>query len=200
LLLLPFFPASHDNLPRQGRYLMPLVPLAFAGVGGLAAMLWQRVGSARGAGGRPARAVLAAVLALVVLAPLLPLARYELEVLAANETNDRYYVTLGALERQRRVGETVVLDPTLQRDRTGAAGTAQRTFDFMLELRGIPRTMLEESSERIARRIDDAPTALVLSDLQPSSVRNRANADTWMLEPLENDEGGGFTLWRITRR
>ena len=30
LLLLPLFPASHDNLPRQGRYLMPLLPLAFA--------------------------------------------------------------------------------------------------------------------------------------------------------------------------
>ena len=28
----------------------------------------------------------------------------------------------------------------------------------------------------------------------------RANADAWSLEPLANDEGGGFTLWRITRR
>ena len=54
LLLLPLFPAGHDNLPRQGRYLMPLLPLAFAGVGGLAAMLWLRVGAGwagpRGAG------------------------------------------------------------------------------------------------------------------------------------------------------
>jgi hypothetical protein len=138
-------------------------------------------------------------MALVVLYPLVPLARYESAVLTANETNDRYFVTLGALERQRRPDEPVVLDPTLQRDRTGAAGTAQRTFDFMMELRGIPRTMLEESSERVARRID-APTAVVLADLQPSSIRNRANADAWTLEPLANDEGGGFTLWRITRR
>ena len=37
LLLLPIFPASHDNLPRQGRYLMPLLPLAFAGAVG-----WRR--------------------------------------------------------------------------------------------------------------------------------------------------------------
>ena len=194
LLLLPFFPASHDNLPRQGRYLMPLLPLIFAGVGGLAAMLWLRLGARW-----PVRAALAVVLALVVLYPLVPLARYELDVLAANETNDRYFVTLGALERQRLPDEPVILDPTLQRDRTGAAGTAQRTFDFMLELRGIPRAMLEESSERINRRTD-AQTAVVLADLQPSSVRNRANADAWTLEPLVNDEGGGFTLWRITRR
>ena len=59
--------------------------------------------------------------------------------------------------------------------------------------------MLEESSERIVRRIN-TPTALVLADLQPSSLRHRNNADAWTLEPLENDEGGGFTLWRITRR
>jgi hypothetical protein len=45
LLLLPLFPAGHDNLPRQGRYLMPLLPLVFAGIGGLAAMLWVRTTS-----------------------------------------------------------------------------------------------------------------------------------------------------------
>jgi hypothetical protein len=97
LLLLPLFPASHNDLPRQGRYLMPLVPLAFAGVGGLAAMLWRRTDGAR-AGARMAsqrlsgtwaRAALAVVLALVVLWPLVSLVRYERDVLAANETNDR---------------------------------------------------------------------------------------------------------------
>jgi 4-amino-4-deoxy-L-arabinose transferase-like glycosyltransferase len=195
LLLLPLFPASHDNLPRQGRYLMPLVPLMFAGVGGLAALLWCRVANL-GAGSRLA---LAGVVALVVLAPLVTLVRYEQEVLAANQTNDRYFVTLGALERQRRPDEAVVLDPTLKNDRTGAAGTAQRTFDFMMELRGVQRVFLEESSERIGRQVE-GETALVLADLQPSSLRNRANADAWTLEPLPNDEGGGFTLWRISRR
>jgi hypothetical protein len=199
LVLLPIFPAGHEILPRQGRYVMPLLPLAFAGVGGLAAMLWRRA-SAVSAGTRtPARLGLAALLALVVLYPLVPLTRYERDVLAANETNDRYFVTLGALERQRLPDEPVVLDPTLQRDRTGAAGTAQRTFDFMMELRGVRRVMLEESAERIGRQID-TQTAVVLADLQPSSLRNRSNADSWTLEPLTNDEGGGFTLWRITRR
>src|SRR5262249_22303704 len=142
---------------------------------------------------------LGVVLALLVLSPLAQLARYESDVLAANETNDRYFVTLGALERLRLPDEIVVLDPTLQRDRTGAAGTAQPTLDFKLEMRGIRRTFVGASWGRLARQIEGS-TALVLSDLQPSSVRTRANADTWTLEPLQNDEGGGFTLWRITRR
>ncbi len=197
--VLPLFPASHDILPRQGRYLMPLVPLLFAGVGGLAALLWHQLRTLAAPMKRLAQSALAVVFALFVLFPLVPLVRYERDVLAANQTNDRYFVTLGALDRQRRPDEPVVLDPTLKNDRTGAAGTAQRTFDFMMELRGVPRVMLEESSERIVRRIN-TPTALVLADLQPSSLRHRNNADAWTLEPLENDEGGGFTLWRITRR
>ena len=201
LALLPMFPASHDQLPRQARYLMPLFPLIFAGVGGLAAVCWLRAASARPA----VRVALAAAMAVLVLYPLVPLARYELDVLAANETNDRYFVTLGALERQRRPNEPVVLDPTLQNDRTGAAGTAQRTFDFMMELRGIRRTMLKESSERIVRQLD-VPTAIVLADDRLSALvdkdgaPNRANADTWTAEQLQNDDGGGFTIWRITRR
>jgi hypothetical protein len=174
---------------------MPLFPLIFAGVGGLAAAVWLRAASARPA----MRVGLAVVLAMLVFYPLVPLARYELDVLAANETNDRYFVTLGALERQRQPDEPVVLDPTLQNDRTGAAGTAQRTFDFMMELRGVRRTMLKESSERITRQLD-VSSALVLADDRPSSIRHRNNADTWTLEQLTNDGGGGFTIWRITRR
>jgi hypothetical protein len=69
----------------------------------------------------------------------------------------------------------------------------------MMQLRGIRRMTPRESSTRIANAID-APTAIVLADLQPSSVRHRNNADVWTLEPLENDAGGGFTIWRITRR
>ena len=49
LLLLPIFPANHDNLPRQGRYLMPLLPLAFAGAGGLAALAARRCRGVHGA-------------------------------------------------------------------------------------------------------------------------------------------------------
>ncbi|MCC7372589.1 MAG: hypothetical protein IT306_29515 [Chloroflexi bacterium] len=201
LVLLPAFPASHDQLPRQARYLMPLFPLIFAGVGGLAVWAWLRVGARRPA----LRPLVLALLAVLVLYPLVPLARYERDVLAANETNDRYFVTLGAMERQRRPQEPVVLDPTLQNDRTGAAGTAQRTFDFMMELRGIRRATLKEANERIVRELD-VPTAIVVADdrvasfVDRSGAPNRANAETWSIEQLPNDDGGGFTIWRITRR
>ena len=130
----------------------------------------------------------------------MPLVRYEREVLAANETNDRYFVTLGALERQRQPDETVVLDPTLQKDRTGAAGTAQRTFDFMLELHGIQRVFLEDSSERIGRqhRRLRRRWCWLTSSRAASATGTTPTPGRWSRST--NDEGGGFTLWRITRR
>lgn len=239
-LLLPFFPASHDNLPRQGRYLMPLLPLAFAGVGGLAAIAWGRVATTKvaalvasviappheahvgasvrmargdptarqadavsaarsGRAGAVARTALVVALGSLVLYPLVPLASYYDRILAAGETNSRYYVTLAAAERQRLPGEWVVLDPSLQNDRPGAAGTALRTFDFMLDMREIPHATLHQSSDRIESRVS-GDTLLMIADQRPGSATTRANAATWATEELANDDGGGFTLWRLTRR
>jgi hypothetical protein len=126
-------------------------------------------------------------------------------VLAAGETNARAFSARGAAERERRPGETVVLDPSLQNDRTGAAGTALRTFDFMLDMREIPHVSLERSADRIDRRVEGR-TALLISDGlrpredRPGSLATRDNAAAWAFEQLPNDDGGGFTLWRLTRR
>ena len=194
LLLLPLFPASHDNLPRQGRYLMPLLPLAFAGIGGLVARLDA------GLSHRPrARAALAVGALALVAYPLVPLARHYDGVLAAGQTNARYFTSLEAVERLRGPDEMVVLDPSLQRDRTGAAGTAQRTFDFLLTVRQVPHATLEESADRIARRVA-GPSALLLAYERPGSPTTAANAPTWHAEELPTALPGRFTLWRLTRR
>ena len=195
LVLLPLFPASHDNLPRQGRYLMPLLPLAFAGAGALGARAWARSSLASGL----VRGLVNVALVGLVAYPLVPLWSHYAQVLAAGETNARYFITLGAAERERRPGEVVVLDPSLQNDRTGAAGTALRTFDFMLDMREIAHVTLEQSSERIERRVEGR-TVLMIADQRPGSAVSRDNAAAWTLEPLPNDDGGGFTLWRLTRR
>ncbi len=194
LALLPLFPASHDNLPRQGRYLMPMLPLVFAGLGAAAARMFVV------ARDRPrARLALLACLAVFIVYPLVPLTAHYSQVVGAGETNARYFITLAAVERLREPDEMVVLDPSLQHDRTGAAGTALRTFDFLLTLREVPHVTLEQSSDRIARRVTGA-TALVIADERPGSATTAANAPTWRPEELPNDPGGGFTLWRYTRR
>jgi 4-amino-4-deoxy-L-arabinose transferase-like glycosyltransferase len=189
LLLLPLFPASHDNLPRQGRYLMPMLPLIFAGIGAAAAWALMSL--------RP-RYLVAAAVAALVLYPLVPLTSYYNQVVGAGEINARYFITLEAVERLREPDEVVVLDPSLQHDRTGAAGTALRTFDFLLTLRGIPHVTMDQSSDRIARRVD-GPTVLVVADERPGSATTSANATTWRAEEIPNAAPGGFTLWRFRR-
>jgi 4-amino-4-deoxy-L-arabinose transferase-like glycosyltransferase len=189
LLLLPLFPASHDNLPRQGRYLMPMLPLMFAGIGAAAAWALMSL--------RP-RILVAAAVAALVLYPLTSLTSHYIQVVGAGETNARYFITLEAIERLRAPDEAVVLDPSLQHDRTGAAGTALRTFDFLLTLRGIPHVTLEQSSDRIARRVS-GPTALVVADERPGSATTSANVTTWRAEEIPNAAPGGFTLWRFRR-
>ncbi|HYU18533.1 MAG TPA: glycosyltransferase family 39 protein [Chloroflexota bacterium] len=194
LVLLPLFPASHDNLPRQARYLMPMLPLVYAGVGGLAAWAAVRVRGHH-------RAELGLAIAAIALVgyPLLPLASYYADIFAAGETNARYFITLEAAERLRRADEPVVLDPTLQRDRPGAGATAQRTFDYLFTLRGVPHVTLEQSSERLDRRVPGS-TALAVADESPSSVASLTNAPTWRAEELPDAAPGGFALWRLSRR
>jgi hypothetical protein len=194
LVLLPLFPASHDGLPRQGRYIMPLLPFAFAGIGGLVAWVRTGLGDDRGR-----IALLGLVATILVAYPLGPLIRHYTTALAANETNARYYITLEAAERLRAPDEMVVLDPSLQRDRTGAAGTALRTFDFLFTLREIPHVTLDQSSERIDRRVP-GQTALVIADERPGSATTSANAAVWRAEEIPDAAPGGFTIWRLTRR
>lgn len=192
--LLPFFPASHDLLPRQARYLMPLAPLAFAGAGLLVAEACRRLPTT---GSIVAVVVLTLVIGIVY--PLVPLWRYYAGVLALGETNSRYFATLETIQRLRAPNEWVVLDPSLQWDRPGAGGTALRTFDFMLTLAEIPHATLEQSADRIERRVQ-GDSALVIADERPGSVTTSANAAVWNATELPNVNPGGFAIWRITRK
>ncbi|MFN8523169.1 MAG: glycosyltransferase family 39 protein [Chloroflexota bacterium] len=192
ILLLPFFPAVHEILPRQGRYIMPAIPMLYVGAGVLSGLLMARPRGLQ-------RIALIGAVAILVAYPLLSLAGYYTRVLEAGETNQRYYVTLAAAMRLRLPEEPVVLDPTLLKDRPGGGGTAHRTFDFLFTVSDVPHITLEQSADRIDRRTQ-APTVLVVADERPGSISTSANNTVWEAAPLPNDEGGGFTLWRYTRR
>src|SRR5207249_9445193 len=106
----------HDVLPRQGRYLAPLLPLMFCALASavwriapLAARLFERWGvSAR------ARSVIGLVvlLAMVVL-PLIPLQRYYADGVESGQTNERFFEALAQIEASRRNDELVLLDRQL---------------------------------------------------------------------------------------
>lgn len=167
LLLFPFVNAEHELLPRQGRYLAPLLPLLFTALAAAALRLWQpaeRLLSRRHAG-PSARAIpgLLAAGALVLL-PLLPLGRYYAESVRTGQTNDRFFALLAEVEASRSNDEFVLLDYALAGEKLGGGGTALRTLQFMLTVRGIPHDDLTLEPGRLARRYGDGGIMLVMAD------------------------------------
>jgi 4-amino-4-deoxy-L-arabinose transferase-like glycosyltransferase len=167
LLVMPVFGARHDLLPRQGRYLAPLLPLIFTA---LAAAVWQlraplgRVLRRRGLAPALRQRIGLAAVVLLVLLPLIPLQRYYSQNAAAGLTNDRFFSLLSEIEASRPHGEFVLLDFQLAQDSLGGGGTALRTMDFFLTVRGIPHEERDIEPDRVLRRYANTPTIVVLRE------------------------------------
>ncbi|MBA2447261.1 MAG: glycosyltransferase family 39 protein [Chloroflexi bacterium] len=173
LLLFPLFGARHDILPRQGRYLAPLLPLLFTALAAGAWSFSRGVGSwlARRGVSPTALGGLGLVAAgLLVLLPLVPLQRYYAQSVADGQTNDRFFALLAEIEANRPNGEFVVLDFQLAQESLGGGGTPLRTLHYMLTLRGIPHTDLTLEPERVARRYGNGGVVVVLAEKTYRSV------------------------------
>ncbi len=167
LLILPLFGARHDILPRQGRYLAPLLPILFTA---LAAAAWSTARAinhalvARGltASVRYALGLTAAM--FIVALPLGPLNRYYTQSVETGETNDRFFDLLANIEASRQNHEFVVLDRQLEQEKLGGGGNTVMTLNYMLTLRGIPHGDVSIESEKLSRRYGDGPILIVLGE------------------------------------
>jgi hypothetical protein len=167
LLVFPLFGARHDLLPRQGRYLAPMLPLLFVALVAGAWPLARGVGSwlaRRGASPGLRRGLGVAAAGLLVLLPLVPLQRYYAQSMAEDRTNDRFFRLLAEIEASRPNGEFVVLDFQLAQESLGGGGTAMRALHYLLTLRGIPHTDLTLEPDRVARRYGSGGVLVVLAE------------------------------------
>jgi hypothetical protein len=167
VLVFPMFAARHENLPRAGRYLAPLLPLIYTAVAFAGWRLWahlrQRGPLARSpnAAGIALGLVAAAVL---VLYPLLPLSRYYAEREARGETNEPLFRALAEIEGVRRGEEEVVLDIDLIQHRLTGGGTVSRALDFLLTMRYIPHDSEFRMLRRRLERLDGGSVLAVVTD------------------------------------
>jgi 4-amino-4-deoxy-L-arabinose transferase-like glycosyltransferase len=167
LLVFPLSGAHHEVLPRQGRYLAPLLPLLFIS---LAAAAWRAADSIApwlihsGVDRRARSALGLAAAALLVLVPLIPLQRYYAQGLESGQTNERFFRLLDQIEAGRRNDELVLLDSQLENERLGGGGTPLLTLDYMLTLRGIPHREITLDADKLARRYASGRTLVVLSE------------------------------------
>jgi hypothetical protein len=167
LLVLPLFGARHDVLPRQGRYLAPLLPVLFTALALAAWRLGQMI-NRRLAERGPAPSVRYGLgllgAGLLIALPLAPLQRYYTQSVESGQTNDRFFDLLARIEANRQNNEFVVLDRQLEQEKLGGGGNTVMTLHFMLTLRGIPHGDVAIESEKLARRYGDAPILLVLGE------------------------------------
>ena len=159
VLIMPYFNERKYVPISDGRYLMPLLPLAYAGIGLLAAAAWRAIEER----GTALRGTWAVAVALLVAWPLVPLARYYGQELAAGRTNGPLWDVVERVAAARRPGEAVLLDRDLADVKLEGGGTAFRSIRFLLTTSGIDDRSFDDADDYASKMAPDT-TALVIAD------------------------------------
>jgi 4-amino-4-deoxy-L-arabinose transferase-like glycosyltransferase len=209
-LIMPYFNQRKYVPISDGRYLMPLLPLAFAAIGALLAAGWQRlavVGSPEVP--RPRRAWRLAFVVgtlLLVLYPLVSLTRYYGQEVAAGRTNTPMLQAVDAVSAARRSDEPVLLDRDLADVKLEGGGTAFRTLRFLLAGVGIDDRSVD-SVQDYARKMPPGSSALLVTDARAFTARlaeleQRPELDVQgqpVVTPAGRDSYGALRLARGNR-
>ncbi|MGE3270990.1 MAG: ScyD/ScyE family protein, partial [Chloroflexota bacterium] len=158
-LIMPYFNQRKYVPISDGRYLMPLLPLAYAATGTLLATGWNRLRDRDPAW----RYGMIAGAALLVLYPLAPLTRYYGQELAAGRTNEPLLRVVQEVGANRRPDEPVVLDRDLADIKLEGGGTAFRSIRFLLAGIGIDDRSVDSVTD-YAEKMPPGTSALLVTD------------------------------------
>jgi hypothetical protein len=202
IIIMPYFNQRKYVPISDGRYLMPLLPLAYAATGLLLASWWRRF-AGRGQGWRIGFAV---GMGLLVLYPLVPLARYYGQEIEAGRTNTPLLQAVDAVSVARRPDEAVLLDRDLADVKLEGGGTAFRSLRFLLAGVGIDDRSIDSVSD-YAGKMAPGGTALLVTNargfetqkaeidkLRPVGIQAQA-----VVTPPGSDGYGAYRLERAGR-
>ena len=156
-LLLPLFNGSYQPIWFRGRYLMPLLPLLFAGGGSLGAAALERLGNL-GRDRSPALARLGLLglglaTAYLLLHPLLYLRTYYDQVIGNSRDNTQFFHTLAQLKAHRQSEETIILSQDFADTwRPGVGGRLAFAFRLALAVENLPYRILDPTSSELLDR------------------------------------------------
>jgi len=137
LLLLPVVNGKYAPLVSNVRYLEPLTIFLLAAIAAGAAC---RLG--RGEADLLGRGARVAVLALLI-GSAVSLVTFSADARRDGRTNTDLLVALTRLEQVYQSGDVVTIDRAMYRDWTLTEGRLQRVFESWLEVRGIPRRVVD---------------------------------------------------------
>jgi 4-amino-4-deoxy-L-arabinose transferase-like glycosyltransferase len=192
-LVLPLVNSKFEVIP-NGRFLAPLLPVAYAGIafglGTLFALVRPRLG--------PSQRRWAFALAAVALVswPLVPLAvRYD-QMADSERTSLTLMDALAMLESRRQPGEWVALDPDLEKLWLDAGGDYLVAFRYLLTMRSIPNRELEfrrGSDQGNVDSCDPSPVELhwVMPERSPGAPRLFAD------DPATAEDESRRPYWQI---
>jgi 4-amino-4-deoxy-L-arabinose transferase-like glycosyltransferase len=199
IAIMPYFNERKYVPISDGRYLMPLLPLAFASTGAFLARAAERVPSSVGW-----RVGWTVAVAALVLYPLLSLNRYYGQEIAAERTNEPLLQTLAVVRDARLPDEAVLLHSDLRDVKLEGGGTAFRSMRFLLMSSGVEERSVDNPLD-YARQMAPGSSALIVIDatafgrlardqgrLDASGVKSSAVART--------DTQDGYTVLRFERQ
>lgn len=196
LLLLPAFNWKYSNIVLS-RWINPIAPLCYAGIGLTMALLWSRLARARP---RPLRYVVPLLAVWLVLQPLGPLQRHFAETAERGPTNDEPLRQAALLEASRRPDERVVIDATLQNYALENGGTVSKALRYALTVRDVPIIRLAVTEERLADTLAPVPSLLLATDRR----RVESLGGLFRIEPIGDaagrPDGPGYGVYRVSRR
>jgi 4-amino-4-deoxy-L-arabinose transferase-like glycosyltransferase len=174
----------------QGRYVMPVLPLAFAGFGWLVADLWRVVQ------GIVPRVVFAIGLVMLVLWPLVPLHAYLAREAANGQIDLDLIQSAATISGTRRPDELVLLDEALGRRGLPADGDLLQNLRVFLEFRDTPYRIGPITPRKIEGELAGARWAIV-AVAQPYP---RDLDEQFRFTPLEERTTGRYAIYRLERR
>jgi 4-amino-4-deoxy-L-arabinose transferase-like glycosyltransferase len=198
--VLPYFNPRYGPI-LSGRYLIPLLPMAFTAIGCVIVVGARTVAARYSALDRIGWKRLAAIAAVpVVLYPLAPLHSYYQHAVADGRTNEPLYTLVRAVLAARQPGESVVLDEGLAQESLGAGGTDLKAFRMLLGTSRIPYEIGKVGE------IDDVPLAggseLFLMEAKKRALLPRAVNSSPVSPEVASASGSGhrYAVYRITPR
>jgi 4-amino-4-deoxy-L-arabinose transferase-like glycosyltransferase len=193
ILVLPYFNPRYGPI-LSGRYIVPLLPFGFIGIGVALEWLTDRL---------PAKTLTRAALALIAVSfPLVHLVWYYQEVLADDRTNAPLYTLANSAKALYQPGDLVYLDEVLEQEPLTGGGNDLKALRMLVETRGLRYEVTKINQESLGRLQRDGANAVVIMDVRKrSDVDRRAEIlSTGAIEESASGSGRRYGAFRLGAR
>jgi 4-amino-4-deoxy-L-arabinose transferase-like glycosyltransferase len=193
ILVLPYFNPRYGPI-LSGRYIVPLLPFGFIGIGTAIEWFATRL---------PARAFTGAALALIAVCfPLVHLVWYYQEALADDRTNAPLYSLANSARALYQPGDLVFLDEVLEQEPLTGGGNDLKALRMLVETRGLRYEVTKINQESLGLLQSSGRDVVVIMDVRKrSDVGRRAQIlASGAIEESASGSGHRYGAFRLGAR